>query len=485
MLQCTRIAVTSERLCKNHAKMHCPHGRIDEPLEEALAKKVSRAMKQVGGTKTRVKSMATVGLPIGGSSGSSSSSIAPHEPKLPAPMAAAVPSPESTAIVDIAKGTCQSEPTTPPRAKRAIATADIAEGPSHTEPTTPPTAKRAMLAMTPQGSHKHVNPKHRKYLEGTVVGHGEQGLAKRARPAPMQNSASTEADSSSPAAHVPTQPEPFAADPAEEANARASTLVWHRLTKWYKYPVGIANSVFTALSHLYGEKQTIELFQSEWLADCTDRWSNFGDVIARQLKTQGCNYFQPAVHQADSEYKDLVWALTRFVLANNTLTAKLSQSDAAQLDVLSSSKGLKRLGAAVQNNNCLIDSLFQLLRIHGLAENIDDRPKRCQAVREHLCSTTDTFPRNPDGCKNPKAFLEHSRHAAIIVEQLLDDRRVNRPSLDLVVHARYDTLKSPPDRMRVCDGGDTPCRSGDIVLHLYNYTGNGISGYHYEPLVPG
>ena len=236
---------------------------------------------------------------------------------------------------------------------------------------------------------------------------------------------------------------------------------------------------------MYGETQTLELFQSDWLADCTDRWSDFGEVIARQLETHGSVYWQPAVHQADSKYKDLVWALQRVVLANSTLTANLAQSDEAQLKVLSSSMGLKRLGAATTHNNCLIDSLLQLLRIHNLTENIVDRPKRCQDVREHLCSTTDTFPRTPDGSKHPRAFLEHSRHAAIIVEQLLDDRMVYRPSLDLVVHARYDTRQSPPDRMRLFGGVDNPCRSGDIVLHLYNYTGNGTSGYHYEPLIPG
>jgi hypothetical protein len=51
-------------------------------------------------------------------------------------------------------------------------------------------------------------------------------------------------------------------------------------------------------------------------------------------------------------------------------------------------------------------------------------------------------------------------------------------SVLLAVHSRLDTEQFPgePRRLR---GGDS-----DIVLHVLNRSGEGMSGYHYDPLFP-
>ena len=316
----------------------------------------------------------------------------------------------------------------------------------------------------------------------------EQGLAKRARSATIPNSPSKDGGGLpigggsrriSTAPRASKQPEPMAAVPAPVSIALVDTMVWQRLTGAYMYPADIANSVFTWLSLCFGEEKALELFQSEWLRDCTDRWVDFGAVIRREeANHQNVNLLE-AVHR---EYLELKWALVRCVTENSKLTFNLAQSDEAHLEVLRG-RGFRRGQADANDNNCLIDCLLQLLRIHNLLGVDTDHRRTCQAVRNHLCSTADTCPRTANGMMDLTACLEHARHAARIVALLLRDRRLEEDSLDLVVHARYDTPASPPDRLRVF-GGDGTRSPGSIVLNIFNWTGDGTTGYHYDPLFP-
>ena len=52
----------------------------------------------------------------------------------------------------------------------------------------------------------------------------------------------------------------------------------------------------------------------------------------------------------------------------------------------------------------------------------------------------------------------------------------------LVVHARYDTPETPAEELRLCvrPGGR---RGAAPELHLFNWTGGGLQGYHYDALV--
>ena len=101
----------------------------------------------------------------------------------------------------------------------------------------------------------------------------------------------------------------------------------------------------------------------------------------------------------------------------------------------------------------------------------------CQAVRQHLCKSVDTFPTTAQGLRNPTAFSEHFRHAGPIVNKLLADHgKEHVPSLGLVVHARYDTAESPPEYIKIIGSGDA------VLFHVFNWMGEGTDGYHYDPL---
>ena len=84
------------------------------------------------------------------------------------------------------------------------------------------------------------------------------------------------------------------------------------------------------------------------------------------------------------------------------------------------------------------------------------------------------------------AFLEHGVHAQAIVCQLHRNfgiRPLPEDGVRITVHARYDVPgHSPPDSIVVAastSAGEAPRL---IVVHLFNWTGEGTSGFHYDVL---
>ena len=49
----------------------------------------------------------------------------------------------------------------------------------------------------------------------------------------------------------------------------------------------------------------------------------------------------------------------------------------------------------------------------------------------------------------------------------------------VVTHARYDTERSPPDEIFVACASD---EQATLDFHLFNWTGSGTTGYHYDVL---
>ena len=90
---------------------------------------------------------------------------------------------------------------------------------------------------------------------------------------------------------------------------------------------------------------------------------------------------------------------------------------------------------------------------------------------------------------NPRAFLQHDLHAAPSVRffmQWFGDRgQVVRDlpaaGIVLTVRSRFDSEVLPADRHEICvDVGSG--MGGAALLDLYNLTGEGVSGTHYDPL---
>ena len=61
---------------------------------------------------------------------------------------------------------------------------------------------------------------------------------------------------------------------------------------------------------------------------------------------------------------------------------------------------------------------------------------------------------------------------------------VNLPDhgIELVVFSRFDSDRVPAARSRICARPGAESEGGPLLLHLYNTTGRGISGFHYDPV---
>ena len=110
--------------------------------------------------------------------------------------------------------------------------------------------------------------------------------------------------------------------------------------------------------------------------------------------------------------------------------------------------------------------------------------KHAGGIRTHLCSDPNLFPTTAAGRKLADAFLEHGRHAEPILRKLHSEYGkfpLSEAGILIRIHARYDNARSPPDSLLVRDSGVS--MNAEVVFDVFNYTGDGTSGYHYVPLV--
>ena len=93
--------------------------------------------------------------------------------------------------------------------------------------------------------------------------------------------------------------------------------------------------------------------------------------------------------------------------------------------------------------------------------------------------------------EDPYAFLQHDVHAAITIRFFVDWfnelgkklRDLPARGVVLSVRSRFDSDVLPPDRLEVCVGVGASA-GGAVDFQLYNLTGEGFSGTHYDPLFP-
>ncbi len=65
-----------------------------------------------------------------------------------------------------------------------------------------------------------------------------------------------------------------------------------------------------------------------------------------------------------------------------------------------------------------------------------------------------------------------------LAEQVL--RPLPAEGVQITVYSRLDSADIPPSSIRVCRRGDAG--PPDVTFHMYNLTGGGTSGYHYDPM---
>ena len=85
-----------------------------------------------------------------------------------------------------------------------------------------------------------------------------------------------------------------------------------------------------------------------------------------------------------------------------------------------------------------------------------------------------------------RAYLEHYRHAPLIIKSILHShgptQRNSALGFRIVVNARYDRMVGADDQLVVRDPIGEKVDE-EVRLNLFCRTGMGFEGYHYEPLV--
>ena len=170
------------------------------------------------------------------------------------------------------------------------------------------------------------------------------------------------------------------------------------------------------------------------------------------------------------------------------------RTDAERLEELRRDGFERRLGRVWGRNDCMADSLLQLLIAHGvLASDIteEERDTACEANRHELVHSTlpQRRPRDLRGRDDPGAFLEHDRHAEASIEFFLRwfagrcVQELPDGGIELTVYSRFDSDTLPAATTRICRRSGAGPAHLPLQLCLYNTTGGGISGFHYDLLL--
>ena len=140
------------------------------------------------------------------------------------------------------------------------------------------------------------------------------------------------------------------------------------------------------------------------------------------------------------------------------------------------------------NNHCLIWSLAHGLAYQGWLDFGSDQAHRCRNIRKKLIATPGLRPLEANGRKHPRAFLQHHLRAQKLLNELLG--RLPAEGIRVIVHTRWCAPQSPPEALtfRSALGPEAPSGGNPVTIHLFNWTGRGTGGYHYDlltqPLIP-
>ena len=273
---------------------------------------------------------------------------------------------------------------------------------------------------------------------------------------------------------------------AVEARSIADTLLYRKLRE---RPLGdgVVGAVCAELQLRFGDQLAIELADEEWFVDL-EAWKNFAGEVHVRLQTCGGGFEEVHVSQ---QIQSVLFRVFRTVVTHQREDDRVLQlynatTDRQKLAELEQ-QGWTHVRASGAGCNCLADSLLELLMGAGLVRRDVDRIEACRANREQLEQTPALQPRDSQGVPSHVAYLEHSRHAGPAILYFVGRysrlEELPRAGVQVVVHARYDG-EAPPDSIIVCEGCSE--RSGPpLAFHLFNWTGRGFDGYHYDALIPG
>ena len=153
-------------------------------------------------------------------------------------------------------------------------------------------------------------------------------------------------------------------------------------------------------------------------------------------------------------------------------------------------------------NNCLADSLLQLMQEHEVIAccHKNDRKAACAALREELTNLPEESPLRPmqrdpvNSCPlvlDDRAFLQSNVHGEYILKFFLRYfdargmliRHLPSAGVHISVCSRFDSDVLPVESTDVCHAEVVDVDGEPLDFKLFNRTGEGVSGYHYDPII--
>jgi len=232
------------------------------------------------------------------------------------------------------------------------------------------------------------------------------------------------------------------------------------------------------------------------------RWAGWDQLVGEVLE------LSIGVTEEDVRLQLMLEALTKkmrgFVRIAADNAAMPVCSDEHRIAQLREHGWERKFGLTFGENNCLADSLLQLLvRCGVLSSEITEvqREEACAANRSSLQRSDPALGLRPrqrdaftgeDHGEDDGAYLQHDVHAAPTVRFLIAWfrgrgqalRGLPASGIRLIVMSRFDSEVAPRDEVRICEDEGAGEAAPPLTLALYNLTGDGISGSHYDPLFP-
>ena len=243
-------------------------------------------------------------------------------------------------------------------------------------------------------------------------------------------------------------------------------------------PGDVVCGILAALQINVGASKLLDLAREQWFLDL-ENWRNLSEEI---LSKADRSFDTTVVFDLACE---TVFNVTRIVIQQDDETIDVSGSDQATVKQMQRSGWVVGTGAHWSQNDCLSDSLLQhLIRLNILKSGVDRRAV-CSRVREHLNGTVGLAPRDSSGRISPAAYLQHHRHADAILTYLLRTCPLAgatwpEQGFRIVINTRVAHMD---DSIDVCRGSGTES-GAPMELRMWNWTGRGFSGYHYDPVWP-
>lgn len=258
-----------------------------------------------------------------------------------------------------------------------------------------------------------------------------------------------------------------------------------------KCPTFVPKPVFDRLSRNWGS-----FLDSFWEKDWVREWNGWIEV-SNALEI--CAGSEELVQElcADAEHRFLALAQD-----NHCLTVVSDEDRKRQLRHAGFTFGV---GEVHQNNDCLTDSLLQLLVQHQILDgsNIRTRSlrkKACRQCRQHLIRHSDAKLRPcvllSNGAKasvsqrtHDNAYLQHEIHGPAILRFFLSHHSRTKygcslSQLSIKAYTRYTSELVPPATAALLlePNSTTSAEAEGITLYLYCHTGNDLTGNHYDPM---